>query len=342
MPTKRLTDQFVERVKPPSHGRVEYFDAAFPSLALRHSQHDHKSFSVFYRMQGSSRLRRFKLGTFPQLKPARARQLATEVLDQVRAGIDPGLVKKQTKHEAPPPDISSIDALVHDYLRQHVALNCSAGTYTNAKRMLEVDVLRSWHGRTLDSIGKRDTLALIDRIAERAPVHANRVLAQLKAMFHWAVAKDRIPVSPISGIKAPTKEKSRDRWLNDQEIIWFWQACEQLGYPFGPLFQVLLLTAQRRTEASQMEWTELGLDAGIWTIQRGKAKSDRAHEVQLSPKAIEILRALQPGFGLTDLVIAYQDNDQGDEAKQTAQTFVGGPSHRRPLWLVGRPRNGAW
>ena len=45
-----------------------------------------------------------------------------------------------------------------------------------------------------------------------------------------------------------------------------------------------------------MEWVELDLDAEVWTIPRGKTKSDRAHEVQLSPKAIEILRAL-PRFG---------------------------------------------
>src|SRR4029079_10719123 len=114
MPTKRLTDQFVERVKPPAKGRVEYFDAAFPSLALRHSEHGHKSFSVFYRMPGSRRLRRYKLGTYPQLNPARARQLAVEVLDQVRAGTDPGLQRKEARQEALSPDLDNIDALVRD------------------------------------------------------------------------------------------------------------------------------------------------------------------------------------------------------------------------------------
>ena len=114
MATKRLTDQFVERVKPPAKGRVEYFDAAFPSLALRHSEHDHKSFSVFYRMPGSKRLRRYKLGTYPQLNPARARQLAVEVLDQVRAGTDPGLQRKEARQAVPAPDLDSIDALVRD------------------------------------------------------------------------------------------------------------------------------------------------------------------------------------------------------------------------------------
>jgi integrase len=214
-----------------------------------------------------------------------------QALDLVRSGIDPGVLKKQAQQDTAP-DIGSIDGLVRDYLRQHIEKNCSPGTYRNAKRMLGVDVLRPWHGRQLTSISKREVIALVDRIAERAPVHANRVLARLNAMFNWAVDKDRIAASPIAGIKPPTKEKARDRWLNDQEIVWFWQACEQLGYPFGPLFQTLLLTAQRLNETASMEWAEVDLVAKLWVIPRGKAKSDRAHEVQLSEPVIALLRSL--------------------------------------------------
>ena len=291
MPTKRLTDQFVERVPPPAHGRVEYFDAAFPALSLRVSEYGHKSWSLFYRVNGNPKLRRYKLGVYPHIKPAKARLLAVEVLDQVREGIDPGALRKQARQDVVP-DIGTIDALVRDYLRQHLEPNCSAGTYRNAKRMLEVDVLKPWRGRALTSISKRDVIALVDRIAERAPVHANRVLARIGAMFNCAVNKDRIPVSPSAGVKAPSKEKSRDRWLTDPEIVWFWQACDQLGYPFGPLFQMLLLTAQRLNETASLEWREIYLEARLWVIPRHKAKSDRAHEVQLSEPVIALLRSL--------------------------------------------------
>jgi hypothetical protein len=85
MPTKRLTDQFVERVAPPAGGRrVEYFDAAFPALSLRVGRYGHKSWSIFYRVNGNPKLRRYKLGIYPHVKPAKARLLATEVL--VRSG----------------------------------------------------------------------------------------------------------------------------------------------------------------------------------------------------------------------------------------------------------------
>ena len=181
---------------------------------------------------------------------------------------------------------------MNDYLRQHLEKNCSAGTYRNAKRMLEVDVLRPWRGRALTSISKRDVIALVDRIAERAPVHANRVLARVNAMFAWAVDKDRIPIAPSAGVKPPSKEKARDRWLNDQEIVWLWQACEQLGYPLGALFRTLLLTGQRVSETASMEWAEVDFEAKLCVIPRGKAKSDRTHEVQLSEPGIALLRSL--------------------------------------------------
>src|SRR4029077_19696517 len=60
MPTRRLTDLFVERAKPPARGRVEYFDAAFPGLALRITENGGKSWCAFYRFSG--RLRRVAVG----------------------------------------------------------------------------------------------------------------------------------------------------------------------------------------------------------------------------------------------------------------------------------------
>ena len=60
MPTRKLTDLFVERVKPPARGRIEYFDASFGGLALRVTNAGGKSWSVFYRIHG--RLRRLTIG----------------------------------------------------------------------------------------------------------------------------------------------------------------------------------------------------------------------------------------------------------------------------------------
>ena len=90
-------------------------------------------------------------------------------------------------------------------------------------------------------------------------------------------------------MKPPSKEQPRDRVLTDDELRWLWRACEAVGWPFGPLVKLLLLTAQRRDEVAGMERPEIDLEKGIWTMPREKAKNNRAHEVQLSAAALKVL-----------------------------------------------------
>ena len=97
--------------------------------------------------------------------------------------------------------------------------------------------------------------------------------------------------------------------LSDDELRWFWLACDEIGWPFGPLAKLLLLTAQRRDEVAGMTWAEIDLDKTIWTIPGEKAKNDRDHEVQLSDGAIEVLRSI-PRVG-DDLVFTTTGDDAG-------------------------------
>jgi integrase len=120
---------------------------------------------------------------------------------------------------------------------------------------------------------------------------ANRALAALRVFFTWVVGRGLLDTSPVSNIPRPAAENPRDRVLSDNEILAFWKGCEGLGWPFGSLFRLLLLTAQRRDEVGSITWLEVNLDGGLWTLPRERAKNDRAHEVQLSPLALDILTA---------------------------------------------------
>ena len=61
------------------------------------------------------------------------------------------------------------------------------------------------------------------------------------------------------------------------------------------MFRLYLLTAQRGGELRAMEWSELELDAGWWTIPAEKAKNKLTHRVPLSPAAVTILRTIREG-----------------------------------------------
>src|SRR5215203_1074483 len=114
MPTRSLTDLFVERVKPPGSGRLQFFDASFAGLAFRVTSSGHKSWSLIYR-GANGKVQRFTLGAYPAIKPAQARREAAAALDRLRAGVDPAAEKKVRRH-TPSPAADTFGDLVRDYI----------------------------------------------------------------------------------------------------------------------------------------------------------------------------------------------------------------------------------
>ena len=188
-------------------------------------------------------------------------------------------------------------AVADRYMAGYVEKNTRPATIKETRRILDRDVKPRWGDRQINSITRQDISELLDEIAERgAMVQANRTLARLKTLFRWALDEEIVASDPTLRVRRRVKEVARDRALNDNEIQLFWDGCDAAGWPFGPLFKLLLLTAQRRDEVGTLEWPEIDLDHRVWKIPREKAKNDRAHEVQLSALAVEIIEEL-PNLG---------------------------------------------
>src|ERR1700745_4245493 len=99
MPSLKLTARFVENVKPPAHGRLEYWDLALPGFGLRVTDKGAKSWTVLYRLR--RRQRRATLGTYPAILLAEARDRGRDVLRDVDKGNDPAAAKaEQRRREA--------------------------------------------------------------------------------------------------------------------------------------------------------------------------------------------------------------------------------------------------
>ena len=159
--------------------------------------------------------------------------------------------------------------------------------------MLNHDVLPKWGNRRIQDITRRDVIELLDGLTDRGlGIGANRSFALVRKLFNWAVERDIIAETPCKGIRPPVSEVSRDRLLSDDEIKAFWKATEAIGYPFGPLFRLLLLTGQRLGEVAEMSASELRPDERMWTIPKERAKNNSVHDVPLSDAALAVLEAL--------------------------------------------------
>jgi integrase len=81
------------------------------------------------------------------------------------------------------------------------------------------------------------------------------------------------------------------RALADWELPQLWKAADAQGWPFGAYLQMLLLLGQRRTETALLAWSDVDLEAKVWTVPPEITKSGRPHKIPLPRPAVTILRS---------------------------------------------------
>lgn len=292
-------------MRPNPTKRLEIPDAGKPGLYLVIQPTGKKSWAVRYRLRG--RPRKVTLEGFPSL--ATAHKLAQAELDKVAEGRDPASEKRASK-QAEIRKAANIDDLFSNVARLFIEryakpknrswketarlLGLKPEPETGKLLTVKNGIVERWGKRRVQDIGKRDVLDLLDGIVDRgAGILANRTLAALRKMFNWAVERDILAASPCKAVAAPAPIVSRDRILSDEEVKLFWHACDQIGFPFGPLGKLLLLTGQRLREVGGMTECELDPDQHQWTIPRERAKNDEKHVVPLSKAAEEVIAGLR-------------------------------------------------
>ena len=266
-----------------------------PGLYLVVQPSGARSWAVRYRHHGKSR--KLTLGGYPIFNLAQAREAAAKALRVVAEGRDPGRERQEARAD-------SVEAIAAQFIERYCKRHNRPRTIATNEAMLRRYVLPRWRGRTVRDIKRRDVAALVDGVALEYPIAANRVLAVVSKMFNWALACDIIEISPCTGVRRPSAERSRERVLSDDELRQVWHGAVALGFPYGPITQLLLLTGQRRDEVAQMQWSEIDADKRLWTLPRERTKNGRVHTVPLSDAALAVLGSV-PHVG--DYVFASPD-----------------------------------
>lgn len=292
--TIKFNARTVGRLKPSAGRRMEYFDAATPGLALRVTEHGAKSWTVLYRHRG--RLRRLTLGDATVISLATARTRARDALNEASEGTDPATEKQQEKKA------ETIEDLAREYIERHAKKH--KRSWKEDDRILRANVLPEWKHRAIEDITRRDVRQLVEKIAERAPIMANRTTALLSKVFKFALDDELIESSPAVRISRPAPEQKRDRVLSETEIRQLWKAFDALPREMGSYFKLRLVTAQRGGEVSSMGWEDVDLDGGWWTIPSERSKNKLAHRVPLNTTALKLLQALRPATDAAGYVLA--------------------------------------
>lgn len=271
----RFTDAYIKSLKSATK-RYDRYDANLAGFGIRVSTSGIKSWVAFSR--NMERKTRVTLGRYPQISLGEARQRAMNALLEMADGE----FKRSNKPQL-------FEHALDDWYQKDQAQNKS---FLQVKNAMELHVRPHLKDFKLLNIEKRDIIKIIDRIAERAPTQANRVLAFTKRFFNWCVSRDLLAISPANGIGKAKTETSRDRVLSKDELTAVYNATFQMPYPFGPLFRVLIFTGQRLNEVAGATWPEIDLDARKWKLPRDRSKNKASHIVHLSDPVLDELNAL--------------------------------------------------
>jgi integrase len=288
---RNLTQAFLDSIRP-AGGRVEHPDTKAPGLRLTVQPSGAKSWEFRFRLGGKSA--KVTFGSCPALSLGGARDRAAKARALLADGIDPRAVKRAAKvaaREASKPELDEIERVVGLFIARYA--RPKNRSWQESERLLKTEVVSQWRGRALSSIRRRDVVALLDRIVDRgSPVTANRVFSNFRRLCSWCVERELLEVSPCAGLKAPSPERSRDRVLSDEEIRAAWKAFDAVGYPFGDLAKLLLLTGQRLREVAAAPWAEFDLDGKVWRLPKERTKGGVGLEIPLSDAVLQILASL--------------------------------------------------
>ena len=266
-------------------------------LSLRVSPTGKKSWVVTARRPGAKNPSRFTLGDYGDMALTEARDEARDFKEQLRKNIDPVAEKQKARAAAREHRANDFAGLAELFLARHVSKK-KKSTASDYKRIVEKVLIPAWGKMPLADISGAQVIHLIDREESRAPVQARLTFAVARKLFAFAVGRQIIPSSanPFAGLEAPAVPEARDRVLSDDEAGLFWTATEAIGWPYAPAYKFLLLTGQRRSEVAGVAWSEIDIENAEWVIPADKVKNKKAHAVDLSPLALEVLQN-QPKIG---------------------------------------------
>jgi integrase len=285
MPEKiNFTMAALAKLDPPEAGRRTVYDTKSPGLCLMITAAGAKSFYVYKKVDG--RPERIRIGGFPEITVDTARDEATKISADIASGVNPAESKRKRRGEL------TMGQLFELYLEFHAVPHKKASSVATDRATWK-RYMSSWEGRKLSSVDDNAIRALHGKIGKaNGKYAANRLLALLSRMFTEAIKhREWKLANPCRGVTL-FDEKSRDRFLQPEEIPRFLAAVDALeNQQIADAFRLMLFTGARKGNVLAMRWEELNLTTGTWRVPDTKANEPQL--VHLPEMAVTILTKLK-------------------------------------------------
>lgn len=295
----KMTDAWVRKVIQPgmhADGGGLYLSVT----PTKRDAHPSKSWVVRYSAPDGRR-RSMGLGSYPEVTLAAARREAFAKRAASRGGVDPLQVKREARRAAAVAAARQVTfkECATRYMEAH------APSWRNDKHVaqwgstLATYVYPVFGDLPVCDVDTPLVMRVLDPIWRTKNETASRVRGRIETVLDWAKARSHRDGENPARWKGhlqhalPARSKiakvEHHAALPFDEIGPFMRQLREMPGIAARALDFTILTAARTGEVIGATWSELDLDAKVWTVPASRMKAGRDHRVPLSPAAMTIL-----------------------------------------------------
>ncbi len=301
-----LTDAAIKRATcPPNKLRARFSDSG--GLYLEVAATGSRRWFWKFRFEGKEK--RIALGVYPEVTLKAAREARDDARKLQRQGTDPVLQRRVEKLDNRSASHDTFEAVAREFHSTHK----EAWSPHYGKRWLErmeKDVFPFLGPLPLASVSAPLLLQTLKRVEQRGAIETAHSLRQYAGqVFRHGIATGRCERNPVPDLQRALKPVHVKHMAAVLDVADAGKLMRDIhAYEGQPVTRAALLlsalTFQRPGNIRAMEWSELDLVDGMWTIPAAKMKrvihqkiNGRPHFVPLAKQAIQVLRDLHPLTG---------------------------------------------
>ena len=263
-----------------------------------------KARSWVYRYQLDGKSRTMGLGSAEFVTLAAARDLAAEARKLARTGTDPIEARNRAREAA---KAAATANTFREVAAAYIAAHGAA--WRNAKhRQQWANTLATYAFPVIGdmgvaAIGTDQVKAILKSLWEAKPETASRLRGRIEqvldyaAVLHWRTGENPArwkghlaKLLPPRGKLARVQHHPALPWKDVAGFMADLARQEGMG---ALALRFAILTAARTGEVTGARWTEIDLQAALWTVPGVRMKAGQEHRVPLSEPAMALLRELQ-------------------------------------------------
>lgn len=254
-----------------------------------------------YKLSGKARV--MLIGYYSSISLAKAREMTKELHARVALGYDVAGEKQERKAEAikkieEEKNALHVSQLAAEYFEKQILPNWKHPDIL--RRRIEKDINPNIGHLKIEDVRPRHIIDMLQKInARNAPTVANDVLRWTRRIFNYGIKLQMIETNPTTAFEiadAGGKEKSRERWLTQEELTKFFQAM-QITKGFSRqnelTMKLILALCCRKMELCGARWAEFDLENAIWHLPAERVKNGDAIDIPLPAVTVEWLLELR-------------------------------------------------